>query len=55
MAAKSPALKRLAKKVVGHLGEDTREFKEQIADDRKLKRAIKKTLTAPKRRDKKRP
>ena len=50
MRSKSPALKRLAKKVVTHIGKDDREFQAQIADDKKLKKAIKKTLSTKKKR-----
>lgn len=32
----------LKKKVLKHLAEDTKEFKEQIADDKKLKKQLKK-------------
>jgi hypothetical protein len=37
----------LKKKVMPHLKEDTKEFKEQIADDKKLKSQLKKGMKKP--------
>lgn len=36
--------KNVEKKVLKHLKEDTHEFKEQIADDKKLKKMVQKTV-----------
>lgn len=33
--------KKVVKKVLKHLKEDTKEFKEQIADDKKLSKSLK--------------
>lgn len=38
--------KKLGKKVLKHLKEDTSEFREQIQDDKKLAKSIKKTISA---------
>lgn len=34
--------KKLAKKVLSHIKEDSKEFKKQLADDRKLAKKLKK-------------
>ena len=36
------AISKTVKKVLSHLKEDTHEFKEQIADDKKLSKQLKK-------------
>lgn len=38
-------VKKLGKKVLKHLKEDTSEFREQISDDTKLSKKIKKTIS----------
>lgn len=40
MAKKNNDLK---KKVLAHIKEDTKEFKKQLSDDKKLKKAVKKS------------
>ena len=42
---KSKNEKSLKKTILSHLKEDTHEFKEQIADDKKLKKTVEKKLT----------
>lgn len=39
-------VKKMGKKVLKHLKEDTSEFKEQIRDDKKLGKKIKKTISS---------
>ena len=42
--AKKDGAKKLGKKVLKHLKEDTHEFREQIQDDKKLGKNIKKAM-----------
>lgn len=37
-----PKKNGMKKKVLKHIAEDTKEFKEQMADDKKLKKSLKK-------------
>lgn len=39
---KADGKKKVVKKVLSHLKDDTKEFKEQIADDKKLSKQLKK-------------
>lgn len=41
--------KNLGKKVLKHLKEDTHEFREQIQDDKKLKKRIEKIISSKKK------
>lgn len=40
--------KQVVKKVVSHLKKDTKEFREQIADDKKLSKQLKKSVSKKK-------